>query len=59
VDEARRMLDEFARILPVAPFELCAEPAANRYWFSHFSGGTGSFRSWLSTMQAADGTTYR
>ncbi|WP_238587440.1 hypothetical protein [Cupriavidus sp. IDO] len=42
------MLDEFARVLPVAPFELCAEPAANRYWFSYFSGGAGSFRSWTA-----------
>ncbi|CAG9185984.1 hybrid sensor histidine kinase/response regulator [Cupriavidus pinatubonensis] len=43
--EAKRVLDEIADALPVASFQLCAEPGG-RYWFSYFSAKAERYRGW-------------
>lgn len=43
--DAKRMLDEIADALPVASFQLCADPDG-RYWFSYFSAKAERYRGW-------------
>jgi len=43
--DAKRMLDEITDALPVASFQLCAEPDG-RYSFSYFSGKAERYRGW-------------
>lgn len=43
--DAKRMLDEIADALPVASFQLCADPDG-RHWFSYFSAKAERYRGW-------------
>ncbi|CAG9167713.1 Sensor histidine kinase RcsC [Cupriavidus laharis] len=43
--DAKRMLDEISDALPVASFQLCAEPGG-RHWFSYFSAKAEQYRGW-------------
>jgi PAS domain S-box-containing protein len=43
--DAKRILDEIAEALPVASFQLCADPDG-RHWFSYFSAKAERYRGW-------------
>ncbi|WER48718.1 ATP-binding protein [Cupriavidus sp. WKF15] len=43
--DAKRVLDEIADALPVASFQLCADPDG-RHWFSYFSAKAERYRGW-------------